>query len=110
MGWYQAKQLFNVNNWPIVEAGIKADQILPEDALVIAPYNNDPAFLYQTNRWGWTNQVYHLDQVKQQYHKPIYLVSVSKDDYTNTIKAQYPTVLETDNFIIIKIQWTNQIS
>ena len=104
MGWYQAKELFNVNNWPIVEAGLKADQILPKDALVIAPYNNDPAFLYQTNRWGWTNQVYDLDQAKQQYQKPLYLVSVSKDDYTNTIKNQYTTIFETNNFIIVKIQ------
>lgn len=104
MGWYQAKGLFNVNNWPIVEAGLKANQILPKDALVIAPYNNDPAFLYQTNRWGWTNQVNNLEEILLQHQEPIYLVSVSKDDYTASIKTQYPTVFETDDFIIIKIQ------
>jgi len=104
MGWYQAKGLFNINNYPIVEAGLKADQILPKDALVIAPYNNDPAFLYQTNRWGWTNQVYDLDKIKQQHHNPIYLVSVSKDDYTNSLKNQYAPIFETDNYIIVKIQ------
>lgn len=53
-GWYEVRAFFNINRPEIVEAGRFIDQNLPADARVIAPYMSDPAFLYQTNRYGWT--------------------------------------------------------
>lgn len=53
-GWYETRGFFNVNRPEIVAAGQFIDQNLPKDAKVIAPYFADPAFLYQTNRYGWT--------------------------------------------------------
>ena len=52
-GWFEVRGFFNINNPAIVEAGRKLDEIAPVDALVIAPYGGDPAFLYQTGRHGW---------------------------------------------------------
>ncbi|HRN70124.1 MAG TPA: glycosyltransferase family 39 protein [Candidatus Woesebacteria bacterium] len=54
-GWYEVRGYFNVNRSEIVEIGKVIDELTPKNAKIIAPYMNDPAFLYQTNRYGWTN-------------------------------------------------------
>lgn len=54
-GWYEVKGFFNINHPEIIEAGRRADMLLPKNAIVIAPYDNDPTFLYQTNRHGYSN-------------------------------------------------------
>lgn len=53
LGAYQVKGFYQINRPEIIEAGKAVDRLTPEDALVIAAYNGDTAFLYQTNRWGW---------------------------------------------------------
>lgn len=80
-GWYEVRGFFNVNRVEMVEAGQYIDANLPADAQIIAPLMSDPAFLYQTNRYGWTIgggrieefrkagathlAVYHFDQDEQ---------------------------------------------
>src|SRR4030067_863850 len=53
ISWFFIRDFFNINHPEIVEAGKVADQVLPHDAKVIAPYLGDTAFLYQTKRRGW---------------------------------------------------------
>jgi len=52
-GWYVIRDFYGVQHPEIIEAGIAVDQLTPKDAKIIAPYNGDTAFLYQTNRQGW---------------------------------------------------------
>jgi len=52
-GWYQIRDYFNINHPEIVEAGREVASVAPRKALVIAPYDGDTAFLYQTDRAGW---------------------------------------------------------
>jgi 4-amino-4-deoxy-L-arabinose transferase-like glycosyltransferase len=49
-GWYQIKGNYIINHYEIIEAGEAVDRITPKDAIVVAPYNGDTAFLYQTKR------------------------------------------------------------
>ena len=49
----QVKDYFNINNEAIVIAGRRANEILPIEAKVIAPYDGDTTFLYYINRKGW---------------------------------------------------------
>lgn len=51
--WYTVKTYYWINRPEIIEAGQAADRLLPGDAKVIAPYNGDTTFLYQTGRSGW---------------------------------------------------------
>lgn len=104
IGWYNTQGFFNVNNWSIVKAGQAADQIIPANGLVIAPYNRDPAFLYQTNRYGWTQPVEDIDKLINTYPNPIYLVSTTKDDYTAKVVSVGQVVDETQEYIIVKIK------
>ncbi|OGD63306.1 hypothetical protein A2160_02325 [Candidatus Beckwithbacteria bacterium RBG_13_42_9] len=53
-GWYEVRGFFNINHPEIIEAGQAVDRLTPPDAKIIAPYQSDSAFLYQTNRIGWT--------------------------------------------------------
>lgn len=49
----QAREYYKINHPEIVDAGRAVDRLVPKDALVIAAYNGDTAFLYQTKRRGW---------------------------------------------------------
>lgn len=53
LSWYYVRDYFNINNPGMVEAGQKADHILPKDAKVIAPLDGDTTLLYYINRPGW---------------------------------------------------------
>jgi hypothetical protein len=51
--WYTVRTFYWINRPEIIEAGREADRLIPKDAKVIAPYNGDTTFLYQTGRQGW---------------------------------------------------------
>ncbi len=100
LSWYEIKGYYQVNNWPIVEAGMQVDKIVPKDAKVIAPYNGDTAFLYQTHRAGWPLGYDIEDKVAK---GATYYVSVSYDDEARALEKKYTLVEKTDKFIIIKL-------
>ena len=100
VSWYTIRGYYQVNNWPIVEAGRKADQILPKSAKVIAPYNGDTAFLFQTNRTGWPIGFYIDEKIKA---GATAYVSVVYDDEARNLEKQYSTLAKTDRYIIIDL-------
>ena len=100
LGWFEVRGFFNINNPAIVEAGQKVDELTPKDALVIAPYQGDPTFLYQTNRHGWPIGNNIEDRIK---HGASYYVTTSKDDEYNLLKQTYPIIFENDLYSIINL-------
>ncbi len=100
LSWYEIKGYYQVNNWPIVEAGKEVDRLVPKDAKVIAPYNGDTAFLYQTHRSGWPLGYDIEDKIAK---GATYYVSVSYDDEARTLEKKYTLVEKNDRFIIIKL-------
>lgn len=101
ISWYNIRGYFAVNHWEIVAAGKQADQLLPKDAKVIAPYNGDTAFLYQTNRTGWPIGYYIEDKIRMGAQ---YYISVNFDDETNSLMKKYQILEKNDQFVIIKLQ------
>jgi hypothetical protein len=102
--WDQIKNYYTINNPIIITAGLKANELLPKNALVIAPYNGDTAFLYQTARSGWPLEVYDLNVIKNQHpDNPLYLVSVNYDTYTNNMISKYPSIYKSDQYIILDL-------
>lgn len=51
--FYDIRDNYRINDTGILIAGRAAREVLPAGAKVIAPYNGDTTFLYQTGRWGW---------------------------------------------------------
>lgn len=91
---------FNVNNWEYVTAGKRADEILPADALVIAPAFGDTAFLFQTNRKGWPIGF----NIEEKIEKgATHYISTSYDDEARMLEDKYFIVEKTDLYIIIDL-------
>lgn len=97
--WTQVKELYKINNPPIIEAGKKADSILPEDAIVVAPYNGDTAFLYQINRPGFPVTALPLAEMVSDYGVTHY-VSVNRDDKTNWVLRHFKIMEDNSKFVI----------
>ncbi|MEK7064010.1 MAG: hypothetical protein AAB973_00170, partial [Patescibacteria group bacterium] len=67
---------------------------------VIAPYNGDTAFLFQTNRTGWPIGFYIDEKIKA---GATAYVSVVYDDEARNLEKQYSTLAKTDRYIIIDL-------
>lgn len=100
-GWYEVRGFFNINHPEIVAAGQAVDKLTPKDALVIAAYNSDPAFLYQTNRYGWPDGVEIETKIKQ---GATHYVSVNYDNVAQWLEKNCSVVEKTDQYIIIDLQ------
>ncbi|KKU56727.1 MAG: Glycosyl transferase family 39 [Candidatus Amesbacteria bacterium GW2011_GWA2_47_11] len=102
MTWYDIRGNYQVNNWSIIRAGQAVDRLLPKDALVVAPYNGDTAFLYQTKRRGFTHLPMPIKDLKDRYGIGYY-VSVTYDPDTRAIMDQYTIMEQNPEFVIIKL-------
>ncbi len=99
--WYFVKDWYHINNWAIVRAGEAVNRLTPQDALVIAPYMGDTAFLFQTNRRGWPIG-FEIDKKRQMGAQ--FYVSTSKDDEVGELRERYPVVDETDEYILFDLR------
>jgi len=99
--WFEIRGFYNINNPAIVEAGRVVDQLTKPDALVIAPYGGDTAFLYQTNRRGWPIGGEINDKIEKGAR---YYVSTSYDDETKELSKTYQVVEQTDKYTLIQLQ------
>ncbi|OGV91174.1 hypothetical protein A2783_01210 [Microgenomates group bacterium RIFCSPHIGHO2_01_FULL_45_11] len=98
--WFEVRGYYNINNWAIVEAGKAIDRLTPADALVIAPYNGDAAFLYQTNRRGWPIGGEIEDKISKGAD---YYVSVSFDEESQSLMDAYPVVDRTETYVVVRL-------
>lgn len=93
------KEFYKINNPSIVEAGKAADRILPKDAIVLAPYNGDTAFLYQTNRAGFAAEMLPISDLVADYGVNYY-ISTTKDDKINWVMRHFNVLEDNPNFVI----------
>lgn len=98
-GYKQVIELYKINNPAMVEAGRLADAILPKDAKVVAPYNGDSAFLYQTNRVGFAFVPSSIKDLIADYGISYY-ISTSYDDKTNWVLRHFYPLVKTPQFVI----------
>ena len=101
--WTQAKELYKINNPAIIEAGRFADKILPHEAVVVAPYNGDSAFLYQINRPGWPVVALPLTELVTDYGVTHY-ISVNRDDKTNWVLRHFKILEDNPKFVIADLK------
>lgn len=95
LSWYEIKGYYQINNPAIVEAGKRVNELLPKDAKVIASYNGDTAFLYQTNRYGWPAITTDLSTMLKG-EQNVYYVSVNYDKEASAIMN------DPNNQVIVK--------
>jgi len=102
--WYEIKGNFSINHPEIIEAGKEVDRLVPQSAKVIAPYNGDTAFLYQTNRQGWPFVTDSVDYLISR--GATHFVSVSFDVETKSLMEKYKILKLADNFVILDLSST----
>lgn len=98
--WYHVKDFFSIQNWAIVHGGQAMDRLVPADAVVIAPFFGDTAFLFQTNRRGWPIGYDIPDKIALGAQ---YYVSTSLDDEANQLRREYTVLEQTEEYIVIDL-------
>lgn len=101
-GWRQVKDYFNINNRSIVVAGEAVDRLTPKDARVIANYNGDTSFLYQTNRKGWASFQNPLPEMIKKGAD--YLVLVNPTEQDMEFEKTYKVVEKTPQYVIFDLR------
>jgi hypothetical protein len=101
-GWNQISGNYAINHPEIIEAGAEVDKIIPKDAIVIAPYGGDTAFLYQTKRFGWPVIDDSVDNIIKKGADYYVTVDLGSAD-TKMIEARFKTIEKTDKYIIVDL-------
>ena len=101
--WFTIRTYYWINRPEIVEAGQMADKILPTDAKVIAPYNGDTTFLYQTGRQGWPLG-FEIDKKMRMGATAYVTVSPSDaDGETKDLANRFTVLVRNDKYAIIDL-------
>lgn len=101
--WYTIRTYYWINRPEIITAGTDADRLLPKDAKVIAPYNGDTTFLYQTGRSGWPLG-FDIDEKIAMGATHYVTVSPTDSDWeTKTLAETYTVLVRNDRYAIIDL-------
>lgn len=100
--WYDMRGDFQVNNGAMLRAAAAVDQITPQDAIIVATYNGDSAFLYNTKRRGFTNLPLPIKDLRDRWGVTYY-VSTTLDSDTKAIVNKYTVVQQTPEYVIVEI-------
>lgn len=100
---YQVKEFYKINHPEIIIAGVAAQKLIPKDALIIAPYNGDTAFLYQTKRRGWAQATLPMEKMVSLLGAQYY-VSVNFDAQTKEVMEKYQVLEKTNEYVVVKLK------
>jgi hypothetical protein len=101
--WYTIRTYYWINRPDIITAGQAADALLPKDAKVIAPYNGDTTFLYQTKRQGWPIG-FDIDKKIAMGATTYVTVSPTDADFeTKDLAEKYTVLVRNERFAIIDL-------
>jgi len=101
VGLTKVREFYKIDHPEIINAGYAVEAVTPHDALVIAPYNGDTAFLYQTARKGWPYVDRPIDELIMLGAD--YYVSVNQDAQTKEFMFRFPTIMQTSEFVILDL-------
>lgn len=108
MSFYKVKDYYQINHPEIIEAGMAIDRLTPKDAKVIAPYNGDTAFLYQTRRFGWPAVDTSFDKLINERGADFYVTVEKESQDSIFVRQNYKVILETDSFFIADLSKKNK--
>lgn len=100
--WDKVKDYFNIDNESIIVAGKAVQRLTSPDAKVIANYNGDSSFLYQTNRKGWASFQDPLPVMVQKGADYLVLVNPTEDDMV--FAKDYKVVEKTKEYVIFDLK------
>ncbi|KKQ40692.1 MAG: Glycosyl transferase family 39 [Microgenomates group bacterium GW2011_GWC1_37_8] len=103
IGATEAREFYKINRPEIVSAGEAVDRLTAKNSLVIAAYNGDTAFLYQTKRLGWPVVELPINELIQEGAE--YYASVNfNDPQTQEFMEKFDVIEKTDKYVVIKLK------
>lgn len=103
MGAYQVKEYYKINHPEIIEAGKAVDRLTPKDSLIIAAYNGDTAFLYQTKRKGWPNVELPINELIEEGAQ--YYVTVNlNDSQAQRFMKEFKILELTPTYVVLDLK------
>ncbi|NCN06401.1 MAG: phospholipid carrier-dependent glycosyltransferase [Candidatus Pacebacteria bacterium] len=97
VGYYQ------INHWEYYRVGQRAQAVLPEEAIVVAPAFGDTSFLFQTRRRGWPIG---FEIEKKVAAGAQYYITTTYDDEAKTLESTYELIEKTPEYLILNLQNT----
>ena len=101
-GWYYVRDYFNINNPSIIIAGAAVDKLTPKNAKVIANYEGDSTFLYQTKRKGWVSYERSLPELVKMGADYLVLANPTESDLN--FGKTYKIIAHTSQYIIFNLR------
>ncbi|MBI2033150.1 MAG: glycosyltransferase family 39 protein [Candidatus Levybacteria bacterium] len=102
LSWQQVKDYFNINDRVIIKAGKAVDMLTPKNAKVMALYDGNTAFLYQTKRQGWASFEKDLPDMIKLGAEYLIIVHPKPQDYD--LEKKYKLVSKTDEYILVDLK------
>jgi hypothetical protein len=100
--WFAVRDFYNIDNLSIIAAGKAVDKLTPKNAKVLANYNGDTSFLYQTKRKGWASFEKGLPQMVQMGADYLALVNPTPADIH--LGTMYKIITQTPQYIIFDLR------
>lgn len=101
--WIQVRDYFNINDRGMVEAGTRANEILPRDALIIAPYDGSTTLLNISQRRGWPVFQLSIEKLIDKGADYMVIANPTEDDFSG-FGAQFEIVDRSDTYLILKLK------
>lgn len=101
--WYTIRTYYWINRPEIVEAGRAADGLLPKNAKVVASYNGDTTFLYQTKRQGWPLGFEIEKKIAMGATAYVTVSPTDSDGETRDLASRFTVLVRNDKFAIIDL-------
>lgn len=102
IGWDRISPNYQINHPELMVVGKIVDERLPKDAEIVAPYDGDTAFLYQTKRRGWPAVDDSIDKIIERGVDYYVSVNPGSTDSVNFAK-RFKTFLKGDGYIILDL-------
>ncbi len=101
-GWFAVRDFYTIDNPAIITAGEAVDKLTPKDAKVLANYNGDTSFLYQTKRKGWASFEKGLPEMVKMGAGYLALVNPTPADIE--LGNTYKVIAKTSQYIIFDLK------
>ncbi len=99
--WYFVRDYYNINNHSIITAGWEIDKLVPKEAKIIANYNGDTSFLYQTKRKGWAS--FQKSLVEMREMGADYLALINPTDKDLEIGKEYKIIKANKDYVLFNL-------
>ena len=102
--WFEVRNYYNIQDPAIIAAGLAVDRLTPKTAKIVAPYEGDTTFLYQTKRKGWPSFSHPLEELIKGGADFLVLVNPKENDFD--IGKKYKIVSFSSQYIIFDLRKT----